>query len=48
MALASGEAKAKAVKRLVENDPSPALPASILKLHPDVTLLIDKEAGSLL
>ncbi len=48
IALASGEAKAKAVKRLVENDPGPALPASILKLHPDVTLLIDKEAGSLL
>ncbi len=46
--LAYGKNKAEAVKALVNGPISPSLPASILQLHRDVTLIIDEEAGSLL
>ena len=46
--LASGENKAKAIRDLVEGHISPKVPASILQLHRDVTVIVDKKAGSLL
>ena len=46
--LAYGNNKAEAVKALVNGSISPSLPASILQLHRDVTLIIDEEAGRLL
>ena len=44
--LASGLAKADAIYGLVKGKINPNLPASILQLHPDVTLIIDKDAAS--
>lgn len=46
--IATGESKAKAVKALVEGEVTPECPASILKLHADVTVFLDKESASLL
>ena len=46
--LASGENKAKAVYGMVYGDVTEALPASVLQLHPDCTLIVDEAAGSLL
>ena len=46
--MAYGEKKAEAIKGLVEGPVTEDLPASILQQHPDVTLLLDKEAAALL
>lgn len=46
--IATGEAKAKAVKALVEGEVTAQCPASILQLHSDVTIFLDKESASLL
>ncbi len=47
--IASGEDKAAAIKALLGDDKiSTQSPATILKLHPDVTVVLDKEAASLL
>lgn len=46
--LASGENKAQAVRDMLCGPITPRLPASILRLHPDVTFLIDSAAGQLL
>lgn len=46
--LASGKAKAEAVKGMVAGPVTPQMPASILQFHPDVTLVADEEALSLL
>ena len=46
--IATGESKAKAVKELVEGEVSTECPATILKLHADVTVFLDKESASLL
>lgn len=46
--LASGEAKAEAVKKAFLGDITPLVPASILQLHPAVTLIVDKESGAML
>ena len=45
---AYGESKAQAIKGTVEGEKSPEVPASALKGHPDVTIIADKEALSLL
>lgn len=45
--LASGKAKAPIIKELIEGKVTPRVPASILKLHQDVTLIADEEALSL-
>jgi glucosamine-6-phosphate deaminase len=42
--LISGESKQEAVKRLLEGDITEEFPASILKKHPNVKVLVDKEA----
>ncbi|MDD6012372.1 MAG: glucosamine-6-phosphate deaminase [Oscillospiraceae bacterium] len=46
--IATGESKAKAVKQLVEGEVSPSCPATILKIHSDVTVFLDPAAASLL
>ncbi len=46
--LASGTGKAPIVKRLVEDEPTPEVPASALHFHPDATVLLDGEAASML
>lgn len=46
--VACGKNKAKAVYGMVKGEITPDLPASILQLHPFVTLVCDKEAASLL
>ncbi len=43
--MASGENKAKIIKEMILGDITPRVPASILQLHPDVTILLDKEAA---
>jgi glucosamine-6-phosphate deaminase len=40
--------KAAAVKATLEGPISPAVPASILRTHPNVTLYLDEPAASLL
>jgi len=44
--LAMGEGKAEAIRQMVEGPISPRLPASILRGHPRVTVLLDRAAGS--
>ena len=46
--IACGEGKAKAVKGMVEDEPTVELPASALQNHPDVVLVVDEAAASLL
>ncbi|KZM52924.1 glucosamine-6-phosphate deaminase [Geobacillus stearothermophilus] len=46
--LASGREKAEAMARLLEGVVTPDLPASALHLHPDVTIIADREALSLI
>ena len=44
----NGAAKAQIVHDVVCGPVVPAVPASVLQLHPDVTMVVDKEAASLL
>jgi len=44
--LASGKEKAVTTKRAVEGPITKGVPASVLQLHPDVTLILDQEAAS--
>jgi len=44
--LANGLSKAEAIYGLVNGKINPNLQASILQLHPDVTLILDKDAAS--
>lgn len=44
--LAMGEGKADAILQMVEGPITPRLPASILRSHPSVTVLLDKAAAS--
>ncbi|MBE7068774.1 MAG: glucosamine-6-phosphate deaminase [Clostridiales bacterium] len=44
----SGKNKAQAVKGMVQGEITPDLPASVLQLHPNVTVVCDKDAASLL
>ena len=46
--LASGEGKAQAVAGMIKGPVTKALPASVLRLHPDATLIVDEAAASLL
>lgn len=46
--LASGKEKAEAIYKAVKGKITPEVPASILQLHPDAILIVDKEAASLL
>lgn len=44
----SGKNKAEAVRGMVKGEITPNLPASVLQLHPFVTIVCDKDAASLL
>ncbi len=44
--LASGLEKSEAVHRMIYGKITPALPASILQLHPDVILVLDRSAAA--
>lgn len=46
MLLATGKEKAEAVQKMVKGPVSPSLPASVLRLHQQVTLLLDEGAAS--
>lgn len=46
--LANGANKAKAVYGLVKGEVTESLPASVLQLHPDCTLIADKAAAALI
>ncbi len=43
--LANGPEKAETIYKAINGKIDPALPASILQLHPDVTFILDKEAA---
>lgn len=45
---AKGASKAPAVRAMLEGPVTESVPASILQLHPDVSILLDAEAASLL
>ncbi len=44
--IASGKRKAKVINEAVNGPITTAVPASILQLHPDLTLIIDEDAAS--
>ncbi len=46
--LVSGAHKAAIVKRIIEEESSDMIPASLLRSHPSLTIYLDKEAASLL
>lgn len=46
--LVSGKNKAKVVKQLIESNLNPLLPASILKLHSNLEIILDEDAASML
>ncbi|WP_028992268.1 glucosamine-6-phosphate deaminase [Thermoanaerobacter thermocopriae] len=46
--LASGKNKAKAIKETIKGQLTTKVPSTVLTLHPDVTIIIDKEAASLI
>ena len=46
--MASGSHKASIIRSLVKSDITPDLPATALRNHPDVLLLLDEEAASLI
>ncbi len=46
--LASGKNKADAVYRMIRGEITPSCPASILQNHPDVVVILDKDAAALL
>lgn len=46
--MAIGESKAEIVKKMIEGPVDIMVPASILQLHPDVTVYLDEKAASML
>ncbi|MDD2189770.1 MAG: glucosamine-6-phosphate deaminase [Eubacteriales bacterium] len=44
----SGEAKAEILKKVLTGPVTPAVPGSILQIHPNLTVVADEEASSLL
>ena len=48
LVVASGQDKAQIVRDAFFGPVTPQVPASILQLHPNVTVVVDAEAGSLL
>lgn len=46
--LATGKEKADAVAGMINGKITPELPASVLQLHPNVTIIVDEEAASLI
>lgn len=48
LVLASGKGKANAVSAMVQGKVDPSCPASVLQNHPDVVVVVDEDAASLL
>ena len=48
LVLANGASKAKAILGLMKGEVTQTLPASILQLHPDCTVIVDEDAAKLL
>ncbi|OCL27212.1 glucosamine-6-phosphate deaminase [Orenia metallireducens] len=46
--LASGENKAEAIKNTISGKITTEVPSSLLQLHPDVTIVVDKAAANLI
>lgn len=46
--LATGKGKAEAIRAAIKGDVTPSMPASILRLHPNVQFMLDEAAASLL
>lgn len=46
--MANGRNKAEAVRAMIRGEVTEACPASVLQRHPDVTLILDREAAGLL
>lgn len=46
--LASGKEKAKAVYDMLNSEIDPKIPASILRIHPNVVVVVDEKAASLI
>ena len=46
--LATGEAKAKIVRKVVQGKPTTDVPASLLTKHHECTLFLDEEASAML
>ena len=46
--LANGETKADAIYKTVKGKICPEVPASIIQLHPNATMIIEKNAAKLL
>ncbi len=46
--VANGQGKAEIVKKAFFGPVVPEVPASVLQLHPDVTVVLDDEAASLI
>lgn len=46
--LASGREKAEALAGMVSGKITPEIPASVLQLHPNVTIIVDREAATML
>ncbi|MFW6006760.1 MAG: glucosamine-6-phosphate deaminase [Bacillota bacterium] len=46
--LASGKNKAEAIKKTVSKNVTTRVPSSLLQTHPDITLILDKKAASLI
>lgn len=44
--LASGAEKSDAIYKMINGNITPDLPASVLQLHPNVTVILDKDAAS--
>ena len=44
----SGQDKAEILKKVVDGPITPQVPASVLQLHPDVTIVADEAAAALL
>ena len=44
----NGAAKAEIVRDVLQGPVVPQVPASVLQLHPDVTVVLDKEAAAAL
>lgn len=46
--IANGEKKAAIIKQALEGPITEDVPASVLRLHPNLTVILDREAASLL
>ena len=44
--IVNGKHKASMVKRVIEGEIDEMIPATILKLHPDLTIIMDQDAAS--